>query len=310
MEIRKKNLILSAITAGLFILAFLINDPFLIFESSYEKSSLLIDSKPERVKKITVHEVIGVKVFTRTSDGWSIERASQSGSFRADAEKLEAQLKNLFEARRYQEVTTSKEKFPEYEVKDNDLKLELTGESGAAIGQIILGKNASSGNSSFARLATEEKVYSVKGFLRGDWNQDFNAYRDRTILKLVKDNIKSVQASGNKSYSIKLDEKGKWIVEPSRAGDAARINALLNEFNDFSGTRFIDVKPAVPVYGKLVIGLGSNINKEIEFFGPTKEQEFIVRSSDNPALLAVSKTKVEAFFIRIEDLIEKNPVAK
>jgi len=307
MEIRKKNLILSATTLGVFILAFLANDPFLLFENSYEKSSLLIDSKPDRVKKITVSEAGSVKIFTRTSDGWTIERSTQSGSLRADASKIDTQLKNLFDARRYQEVTASKEKFPEYEVRDSDLKLEMVGDSGSPIAQVILGKNASTGNNSFARLTNEEKVYSVKGLLRGDWNQDFNAYRDRAVLKLVKDNIKSIQASGSKVYSIKLDEKGKWIVEPSRAADAARINALLSEFGDLTGTRFIEVKPALPSFGKIIVGLGSNINKEIEFWGPTKEQEFIVRSSDNPAFLVLSKTKVDALFVRIEDLVEKNP---
>jgi hypothetical protein len=306
MPLQKKNTILAALTAAVFLLGFLVNDPFLLFEKSYEKSAPLIKSKADRVKKVTVTDNTGKRVFTRTTDGWSLELAgSPLGVLKADVNKIETGLKNIFEARRYQEVSSSKDKQGDFEVRDQDYQIVLEGENGEKIAHAILGKFSGAGNASFVRLADDSSVYAVKGFLRGDWNQDFDQYRDRSILKIAKENIKEVQVSGKQTFKLKADEKGQLVLDPQRATDKNRATTYANDLSDLTGVRFYKETNLPPRYGKVTLLLTANVTKEVEFFGPTKDQEFIAKSTDAGAPLTIAKSKVDALFPRIEDLVDK-----
>lgn len=306
MNTEKKNTILAAVVGAVFLLGFLVNDPFLLFESSYEKSKPLIASKADNVKKITLKDVTGTKIFTRTTDGWSFEMpGNPMGVQRADVAKIEAGLKNIFEARKYQEVSSNKDKQGEYEVRDQDFQILLEGENGQKIAQAVLGKFSGSGNSSFIRLADDSSVYAVKGFLRGDWNQDADQYRDRSILRIAKENIREIQVSGAATFKLRSDDKGGMMLDPARATDKARIGTYLADLTDLSGNRFYKETTLPQKHGKIVITLGANINKEIEFFGPTKDQEFVVRSTDAASPVVLNRSKVDALFPRIEDLADK-----
>lgn len=308
MPREKKNLILAAITGGVLILAFLVNDPLLIFESSYEKSKPLVKSRAERVKKIIAQDAGVKKMFTRTTDGWSLEvqgSPALAGLQRADASKIDTGLKNFFEARRYQEVSSNKEKQGEYEVHAEGFQLILEGENGEKIAHAILGKFSGAANSSFIRLADESSIYSVKGFLKGDWNQEIDQYRDRTILRIAKENIKALQVSGKQAFALKADDKGALMLDPARATDKARANTYANDVSEITGVKFYKEATLPAFYGKISITLSAGVTKDIEFFGPTKDQEFVARSTDAPQPLTLAKSKVDTLFPRLEDLVDK-----
>lgn len=306
MNTEKKNTILAAVVGATFLLAFLVNDPFLLFESSYEKSKPLISGKVDSVKKVTLKDTSGTKIFTRTTDGWTFEiPGNPMGVQRADVAKIESGLKNIFEARRYQEVSSNKDKQADYEVRDQDFQILLEGENGSKVAQAVLGKFSGSGNASFIRLADDSSVYAVKGFLRGDWNQDADQYRDRSILRIAKENIREIQTTGPQTFKLRADDKGTLVLDPARATDKTRIATYLADLTDLSGTKFFKEAVLPPKYGKISIGLGANLTKEVEFFGPTKEQEFVVRSTDAANPVVLNRSKVDALFPRIEDLADK-----
>jgi Domain of unknown function (DUF4340) len=305
MPREKRNTILAAIVGVTFILGFLVNDPFLLFESSYEKSKPLLKGRSERVKKITTIDGPNKRIFTRTTEGWSLEQPGASGVQRADTGKVETGLKNIFEARRYQEVSSNKEKQGEYEVRDQDFQIVLEGENGEKIAQGYLGKFSGSGNASFVRLADESAVFAVKGFLKGDWNQEFDLYRDHAILRIAKENIKEIEVSGKEKFSLKADEKGVLTLDPARATDKGRIATYTADLSDLNGVKFFKDTTLPASYGKIKVSLSAGIVKEVEFFGPTKEQEYIVKSTDTAQPLTVPKSKAEALFPRIEDLVDK-----
>lgn len=308
MELQRKNTILAAITGAVFVLAFLVNDPFLLFEKSYEKSKPMISGRAERVKKITVMNGSEKRIFTRTTEGWSVELAgSPLGVQRADSSKVETGLNNLFEARRYQDVSSNKDKYAEYEVSDSDFQVLLEGENGSKIAQAILGKFSGSSGASFMRLSGEDSVYAVKGFLKGDWNQEFDLYRDRTILRVARENIREIKASGKSAFVLKGDDKGAFTLDPARATDKTRVNTYLGDLTELTGVKFY--KDALPApYGKISVLLSSNVTKEVEFFGPTKDNEMIAKSTDMPYPLTVAKSKAEALFPKLDDLLEKTPL--
>lgn len=305
MTREKKNTILAGVVGATFVLGFLMNDPFLLFESSYEKSKPLIKGRTERVKKVTTVDGANKRVFTRTTEGWNVELAGTAGTQRADVSKIETGLKNIFDARRYQEASSNKDKQAEYEVRDTDFQLILEGENGEKIAQAYLGKYSGNGNASFVRLADESSVFAVKGFLKGDWNQDFDLYRDRSILKIAKENIKEIQVDGKEKFTLKADDKGVLTLDPARATDKARIGTYTADLTDLTGSRFFKDAKLPPSFGKIKVTLNAAIVKEVEFFGDTKSQDFVAKSTDAAEPLVISKSKVEALFPRIEDLVDK-----
>ncbi|MBV6492705.1 MAG: hypothetical protein LDLANPLL_00702 [Turneriella sp.] len=305
MERKKKNTILLGVVAFTFLLGFLVNDPFLIFEKSYEKSKPVITSRIEHVKKITVIDGTSKRIFTRTTDGWLLEDAASGGGVRADTGKIESSLKNLFDARRYQEVSSNKEKEGEYEVRDQDFKIILEGEGAQKIAEAYLGKYSPSGSSSFIRLAGESAVFSVKGFLKGDWNQDLDLYRDRSVLHIAKENIKEIEVKGKTNFTLKANVKGELILDPPRATDAQRASAFASELADFNGHKFYREANLPPHYGKIKIVLSAGITKEIDFYGPTKNDEFVVKSTDTREPVTIGKSKIDVFFPRVEDMVDK-----
>ncbi|MBS0617049.1 MAG: DUF4340 domain-containing protein [Spirochaetes bacterium] len=305
MQREKKNIILAAVVGVTFILAFLVNDPFLFFESNYEKSKPLFKGRAERVKKVTTTDGMQRRIFTRSTDGWSLEGTAITGVQKADASKVDTGLKNVFEARKYQEVSSNKDKQGEYEVRDTDFQIVLEGENGEKIAQAFLGKFSGSGNASFIRLSDDTAVYAVKGFLRGDWNQEVDMYRDRTILKIAKENITEIYVTGKQQFTLKSDPKGVLTLDPVRATDKARVSTFTSDLTDLTGVKFWKETVLPPAYGKIKIVLSAGIAKEIEVFGPTKEQEFVVRSTDAAQPLTAAKSKIESLFLRLEDLVDK-----
>jgi hypothetical protein len=308
MPIQKKNTILAIATGAVFLLAFLVNDPFLIFEKSYEKSKPVIAGRPERVKKITVMDGAQKRIFTRSTEGWSAELAgSPLGVQRAESQKIDTGLNNLFEARRYQEVSSNKDKQADYEVRDTDFQLLLEGENGEKIAQVVLGKFSGAGNASFIRVADETSVYAVKGFLRGDWNQEFDLYRDRTVLRVARENVREIRVSGKSNFALKGDDKGNFALEPARATDKTRVNTYLADLTELTGVKFYK-EPMPAAHGRIRVVLSSNVTKEVEFFGPTKDQEFVAKSTDMPFPVTIARSKVEALFPKLDDLLEKAPL--
>jgi hypothetical protein len=308
MPIQKKNTILAIVTGAVFLLAFLVNDPLLLFEKSYEKSKPVIAGRPERVKKITVIDGAQKRIFTRSTEGWTAELVgSPLGVQRAESQKIDTGLNNLFEARRYQEVSSNKDKQADYEVRDTDFQLLLEGENGEKIAQVVLGKFSGAGNASFIRVADETSVYAVKGFLRGDWNQEFDLYRDRTVLRVARENVREIRVSGKSNFALKGDDKGNFALEPARATDKTRVNTYLADLTELTGVKFYK-EPMPAAHGRIRVVLSSNVTKEVEFFGPTKDQEFVAKSTDMPFPVTIARSKVEALFPKLDDLLEKAPL--
>jgi hypothetical protein len=75
--------------------------------------------------------------------------------------------------------------------------------------------------------------------------------------------------------------------------------------SEISGVKFYKEPTLPPLYGKISIALTAGVTKDVEFFGPTKDQEFVARSTDAAQPLTLAKTKVETLFPRLEDLLNK-----
>ncbi|MCS6984222.1 MAG: DUF4340 domain-containing protein [Leptospiraceae bacterium] len=308
VDFRNRNIVLLLVVVVLFIIGFLVNDPFLLFEQSYGRSPLLLkDVAEEDVRRIVVINKDERRVFTRTSSGWLLEYGGNN--YNADSKKIAENLKKLLDIRRYQKVSSSKDKFQELEVADDNFHIILEGENSKVLARLQLGKAASNYTSTLVRRFGEDDVYSAKGSLRSDWNQEVDAYREKTLLLVARPNIKEVVISGKSSFKLaQLGETG-WQLSYGKKdvpADKNRVESFLNQLSELKGYRFYKEK-SPPLAYKVVLQLQGNLTKELSIYGPLKEGEYVASSTDNPFLLTISKYQVENYLTKPEEFEQKNP---
>ncbi len=307
VDIRNRNVILLMAVIVTFVIGFLTNDPFLWFEASYARSKPLVKNVSlEDVRRFTV--VVNDsdrRVFSRTSSGWLLQQAERN--YTADAKKINEALKKLLDIRRYQQITSSKEKHAEFEVADNNFHVILEGENQKELARIYLGKIGSAYNSTMVRLHGEDAVYAAQGTVRNDWNQNIDSYRDKSLLQVAKPNIKEVTVTGKNQFKLTLNEVSGWQLfhkGKETAADKNRVDSFLSQMADLKGSRFFNDKAPSLAY-KVLLTLQGNLTKELEIFGPLKEGDYIARSTDNDALMHLPKYQIDNFFGKPEDFEQK-----
>ncbi len=111
-------------------------------------------------------------------------------------------------------------------------------------GQQMTGRQPQGDATTYVRVAGEEEVYAVDGFLRMNFNRDANAYRDRTMIRVNMHDVTRVvieQAEGNIAL---VNNQGHWLVngKPADSAKAVKYITGLSNLNspyfvnqDFSG---------------------------------------------------------------------------
>ena len=303
-KINFKNLNVRLLCINLVVLvaAFLVNDPVHLFESTYAKSPRLLAFKTKsEVSEVSIRQPNAPQLILKKSDnGWSAQAAGQAMDFPADASHIEKALDNLMDLHKYFEVTSTDKKYQEFEVDDNSLLLELKGSGKNA--QLYIGKQGSSFNSTMVRLKGEKVVYSVKGNLKSDWNQNLDYFRNKRLFQFSKENIAEISATGASFYTIKSSDEGKWVLSSAGSIEAnpARINRLADDICTLEGMEFNNSPQTGIPYGSIKIQLKSNtgFTLDINRLG----NDFLVKSEHNPFWMKIPEYRIKSLFPPMEEL--------
>jgi hypothetical protein len=92
----------------------------------------------------------------------------------------------------------------------------------------------------YVRLANENEVYSVEGFLESTFNKSYNDWRDKAFLRLKKEMITSIQFyyPADSSFMLTKKEKGWWIG--SERADSLKVNNYISQLELKNATTFAD----------------------------------------------------------------------
>ncbi|MCF8231865.1 MAG: DUF4340 domain-containing protein [Bacteroidales bacterium] len=91
----------------------------------------------------------------------------------------------------------------------------------------------------FVRLAHEQPVYAVNGYLSMAFPGDAEKLRDRTLVKATKGSIKSVDFAGKYNYSLDRST-GQWKIEGQPA-DSAKAAGYIGTLAGLRGNTFADI---------------------------------------------------------------------
>ena len=145
---------------------------------------------------------------------------------------------------------------------------------------------------SYIRLAGEEEIYAIEGFLTFSFNQGFNVFRNQSLAKFDKPNVEKItfKYPGDSSFTLTLSEKKKWIIGNEHT-DSAKVSDYLNALANKSGQSFDDnfIASGAPAFE--VIVEGKNM-KEVTIDGYQKSNDvYVINSNLNPKSYFSSATK-------------------
>ncbi len=211
------------------------------------------------------------------TDGTVIDEVDEGG--------IREMLSSMVSMKPKRLVAKTDDKWAQYEVNDS-LGTKVTVYAGNdELSSFIIGKfnfqQATRSMSTFVRLANEDEVYSIEGFLSSTFNQQFSNLRDKTFLKTDKTDLTRLQFDYPGDSSFVLSKEAElWSVN-GVATDSTAVQTYLNGIQNITQREFVDGFSAdgkVSTY-RLTIE-GNNMNT-IVVNGYATQEDIVLHSSLN-----------------------------
>ncbi len=309
----KTLLILLVVLIAIYFISTLGGDKDRTFKSQ------IVTVDTAKVTKIVVTPKIGAGddiIFTKTGKEWKLEsggktyKPSKSGPKQILAELLRMKAERV--------AATDNSKWKELEVTDStgtQVKL-YDGDNlltGVYIGKFTYtqpkGQQSRQNRgkmSTCVRLADEDNVYVVDGFIKMNIPAKVESYRDKSLSLLNKDDISKITLNYPEgSYTLNKNE-GKWFLN-NQPADSTKMKTYISKISRVTGSTFIDdVEPAssTPEYSVKIEG-NNFIPVEIKAFPADSVNQYVIISSEIPdSKFSGSKGKLfDRIFPKIPELL-------
>lgn len=226
-------------------------------------------------------------ILKREENGWIATQGNMNT--RATPGSVNALLGNLVQVKTKRIASKSEEKWTDYEVDEaGGTRIKIYA-GNKLLEDFIVGKfdfnQANRSITSYIRLAGEPEVYAVDGFLSMSFNQGFDAYRDKSLLKFNPEDISYISFS-NGDEAININKtNGQWYYETT-ALDSAQIAGYLTNISSVTGNEFADDFDPIQATGQLAKTLslrGNNMAEPITVsaYRIDGEQPFVLVSNIN-----------------------------
>lgn len=146
------------------------------------------------------------------------------------------------------------------------------------------GRNDISGTS-YVRLADEEKVYAVDGFLALAFSGGFDDWRDRTLLRCNDIEITKISFSLPADSSFVLTKTDSGWTAGNQPADSLNVREYLSSVSFLNGDNFRDgfVPAASPGY-QIAIEGNNLLSITVKCYREEDGKGFVINSSQNPSL--------------------------
>ncbi len=183
--------------------------------------------------------------LVRDGNVWRVNKGQHSEP--TNGASIKGMLSALTNLRAQRMATRKKEKWQDYNVGDNSTHVSVYHQGSkladfhvGKLGFVQSGSGGFGGAYTYLRLDDENEVYTVEGFLESSFNNSFNDLRDKTFLKLDKNEIVrlSFQYVGDSSFVVEKRDS-VWYIGNEKA-EASRMEVLLNHIGSKYLVEFAD----------------------------------------------------------------------
>ena len=152
-------------------------------------------------------------------------------------------------------------------------------------GQNVVGK-------SFFRLAGQNEVYAMDGFLPMAFNQGFNSWRNQNLVRFNKENVTRISYKYPADSSFVLEKADSiWKIGNIQA-DSTKLTTYLTALSYQRKTDFNDVFKPTPESTCQITIEGNNMPPVVvkAYYKPDVKGDWVLHSSQNPETYFVDKS--------------------
>jgi len=252
-KLNNKTLIIVLIAlVGIFVLVRLFRTPAL--ESNLKKELTAVDTSKVTMIKLWPGSEQGKEIqFVRTVGKWSVKQGDKQYNMeQGSASSLMGYLVKMVPQKM---VTRKKEKWNDYQLGDSSTRVQvLVGNEPVAdlrIGRLGFNQNQMQQQQQFGggggfngafthvRLEGEDEVYTVDGFLESSFNRPLNDWRDKSLLRIKKDQVTKVAFNYPDSGFVVDKRDKKWWIGNQMA-DSNKFKVYLNQLELKNASNFAD----------------------------------------------------------------------
>ena len=293
----KTLVIILIVLAGIYYISDLIGDK----ERSFRSEVVTVDTANVTDIYISIPKDNAEIRLMRTGDASNWQVLADGNKFNADENVVKTILGQLSDMKPERVAATSEKKWADFEVSDSTGVRVTLKDGKNELADVYVGKfsytqppQGAQQNpyqqqrgkmTSFVRVADEDEVYAVEGFLKMSYQKDVNSYRNKELVNVNKDDLSRMvfNYSGNRNFTLSKSEEGMWLLDGMPA-DSAKTVQYINKIAKLNSSNFVD--PSTPKMGEANFKLrleGNNfVPIEINAFPSDTTVQYVVTSSINP----------------------------
>jgi len=221
----------------------------------------------------------------------------------ADSEAVDALLSSLETLEIEAVVTDSPQALTDFGLAPPKLTVECVIEGRQDPLSLLLGDSAPAGNGIYAKLPTTARVFTLPAHLEGSFNKKPFDLRDRSVLHVKRDEVKSLEISGPEgAFTLAKDDKGEWaFTKPlkTRAGrwsvDGLVGNLESLRMDQVATDAAADLKP----FGldkptrTVTVGLTDGSSKLLEIGSSPREKSYHARDAAGRLVVVIPGALVD-----------------
>lgn len=250
--------------------------------------------------------------LVRSDSGWKAIKGDKEVT--APAANVNSVLQVISKLTAKRIVTKDTSKYTEYEILQDQVASIQVWIGDKEIADLLIGgfrfDQAARTASAFVRKRNAPEVYLIDGLLMMGMKQNFDQYRDRTIVKINAEDLLKVEwmnDSGRKEVIQKED--GIWHYAGMEAVDSSAFAGYLNslvhakgaDFSDLNTTDGLEFLESLTLYGNnmvepTVISSFKNIEDQMSFLIHSSINDDSVFKSDSMGLYKLIFTDMRQFW--------------
>ena len=227
--------------------------------------------------------------ITLTKSGGAWIASNGTISAKSPAQSVRPLLEAMVDISADRIVSKSREDWPTYEVDETGSRVRAyNGEK--LLADFVVGAfkfdQAARTASSYVRLSTEDKVFLVNGFLSMQFNRNFDAFRNKSILSLQAEDLTGVRLVNKGAESaFTRDIDMQWYFAGMESVDSTQFARYVGGLSNVTGNEFAGLTNPGGAPSLSVEFTGNNFLQPVSVrcyeTGDTSKP-FIINSSTNP----------------------------
>jgi hypothetical protein len=263
------------------------------------------DEKAAKAKAVAVNKVKARQLVLAPADGETIRLVKQGAAWRmeapmrapADATEAEAVLTSLENLEVEEVIAENAQDLAPFGLDRPRHTISVMLEGVEQPVQLLLGAKTPDSAGLYAKLPGSPRVFTVPGYQEGSFSKKPFDLRDRDLLKVKRDAVRTLEVTGpdGEGYALSRDDAGEWVFTKPLATRAGRwaVDGLLGtieglRMEQIAAEEARDLKPfgLVKPLRSVTLGLADGTARRLEIGSSPADKKYHAREASS-SLVAV-----------------------